>query len=396
MRAGVAVASLSLLLCGGVLLSFLTLTKDTERLREEADLVRVVRSLSAIQQKNEAVLSRLEKEALSVVTERFPWLPKNNTLPNYFLNSGSHTDNFYKYRDANIAFIHYPRAGGYRVIECLREISIKKHIAMSPLMTSKNRLLWERGEDNLEKFRHRLKFHSGRYVFGVCEKVDSPCSYFLLLREPMQQAISSYEYCKETYEDEICQGFNANKMTLREWILNQGSVLFHQLMLNINFCASDRTFNFNFTLPEGFLFEKKDMPCWMKQKIFLDKLSSTDLSHAVNYIISHLQSWFAVIGLLDDPQGSLEVFEKVYKLPFTKCKHFDRKETLSESHHGSFDNSANSVYQRQSDIYDENDPYTLSDDVYVRKALSADYRIYKAALKIYHMQKQTLSNRIWR
>ncbi|XP_046350929.2 uncharacterized protein LOC124131603 [Haliotis rufescens] len=396
MRAGVEAASLSLLLCGGMLLSYLTLTTDTETQREEADLVRVVRSLSAIQQKNEAVLSRLEKEALSVVTKKFPWLPKNNTLPNYLLNSGSHTDNDYKYRDANIAFIHYPRAGGYRVIECLREISIKKHIAMSPLMTSKNRLLWERGEDNLEKFRNRLKFHSGRYVFGVCEKVNSPCSYFLLLREPMQQAISSYEYCKETYEDEICQGFNANKMTLREWILSQGSVLFRQLMLNINFCASDHTFNFNLTLPEGFLFDKKDMPCWMKQKIFLDKLSSTDLSHAVNYIISHLQSWFAVIGLLDDPQGSLEVFEKVYKLPFTKCKHFDRKETLSEPHHASFDNSANSVYQRQSDIYDENDPYTLSDDVYVRKALSADYRIYKAALKIYHMQKQTLSNRIWR
>ena len=45
---------------------------------------------------------------------------------------------------------------------------------------------------------------------------------------------------------------------------------------------------------------------------------ATQRSALLNYFIDNLEDWFAVIGITEEFDISLQAFEKVYKLPFAK------------------------------------------------------------------------------
>ena len=348
------------------------------------------------QQKTANITSQHETDDIVAVKLKFPWLPKHNTLPNFFHRTkydrlDGHQDS--EYVTGSLVVGDNPRAAEGSFMECVRRIGVANYLSMSPVMSSGNRMTWESADDKKKRFRNRIKIHRGAYSFGLCENLNISCSYVIMFRNPLDQAVSSYQYCKEELEDERCQGVNANKVTLRQWILFHGSELFNQLIFSPHFCRDP--VNVSVSVPDEVWFgHKHDPPCWLKQMVLMRKFSKIDILHAVGYIIKHLEQWFGVVGLYEQMEDSMKMFQTVYKLHFTKCYDANKSRPVMADEDKVSENSARSVVQRQSDYFDENDPYYLRDDVHVKEALSADFQIYKEAERLFNIQKQLYSNRL--
>ncbi|XP_041361106.1 uncharacterized protein LOC121377253 [Gigantopelta aegis] len=392
------VTSVLLLLLGGAVptLWLVLFQQSGDDVRERKHLERLVRSLHLAQRKTDNITSQQETEDDRIVKLKFPWLPKKNTLPNFFHRTKhDRSDGFQdnEYVTGSLVFGDNPRAADVPLMECVRRISVTNYLSTSPIMSSGNRLAWESADDKMKKFRNKIKIHRGSYSFGVCESLNVSCSYVMMFRNPLEQALSNYQYCKYELTDELCQGVNANKVTLRQWILFHGSELFKQLIFSPHFCTD--SVNVSVTVPDEVWFgNKHDSPCWLKQKVLMEKFSKIDIIHATSYIVRHLEQWFGVVGLYDQMADSLKMFQTVYKLPFTKC--YETKKTRPDvaDEDVTSENSATSVVQRKSEFFDENDLHYLRDDIYVKEALSADNMIYKEAARLFNIQKQLYTNKL--
>ena len=65
---------------------------------------------------------------------------------------------------------------------------------------------------------------------GMCDDVTEkawPCSYFIVLRDPVARIVSSYFYCKREPDDMLCASpqLDARNASLREWAVHQRSFL---------------------------------------------------------------------------------------------------------------------------------------------------------------------------
>lgn len=359
--------------------------------REQHTLRRIVRSLNSIQVKKQNTQNERMKAANDIIDELLPWLPKNNTLPNYFFNGLVNNDSG-KYEKSNLVFLHHPRAAGTTVLDCLRNISMENNLPMSPLMDVNNLVIWVSGNGDSNMYREYMKIHRGRYSFGMCEKLKTPCSYFFMMRDPFERAVSSYYYCKRAIGDELCGAINANRVTLRQWIIEQGSILLRQILFSSKFCA-DGNDTFPFTPTNEDLVNINNLPCWYKEKVILEKLLEPDeLKLVTKYVVSNLNKWFSVVGMIEQFDESMALFEYIFKLPFSKCN--SRHEAKTNADIRVLTNRvSNRNSQRNEWLNTEaDDPEYLKNDVYVRNALSSDYEIYKEVKRIFSVQKQFYFN----
>ncbi|KAL5013463.1 hypothetical protein ScPMuIL_007733 [Solemya velum] len=386
---------IGLLLCITIVTPFLCLSllqpEADNTKKEQYVLRRIVRSLNSIQAKKQNVLNERRKAANDIIKELLPWLPKNNTLPNYFFNNLVNHDSR-EYEKSNLVFLHHPRSAGTAVLDCLRNISMENNLPMSPLMDVDNVVIWESGDGDANIYREFMKIHRGRYSFGMCEKLKTPCSYFFMMRDPFERAVSSYYYCKSALGDELCSAINANRVSLRKWILEQGSILFRQVLFSSKFCV-DRNDTFPFTPTNEDLVNKNNLPCWYKENIILEKLLDPgELKLVTNYVVSNLNKWFSVVGMVEKFEESMELFEHVFKLPFSKCNNRHKSETNGDVR--VLTNRVSNQNSRRSDWLnpEEDDPEFLKNDVYIRDALLPDYAIYKEVKRIFSIQKQFYFN----
>lgn len=349
-------------------------------------------SLNNIQGRHDKYRLLQEQITSSTVERVFPWLPKNNTLPNYFLYH--HTESTStkpmrpstKYRHSNIVFMVNPHQSGMSLMNCLQRIATNYSLSMSPVMSSRNRIAWEMIEGEERHLQDRIKVHRGGYTFGMCENLNSSCSYFLFLEDPLERALSTYHYCKEALGDELCSAVNANKVSVHEWIVQQGSLLFRQLLFHQSFCDLE----VNGTALEGsYLINRHNLPCWYRQKLHFDTLSPADLMEAVNYVVENLDKWFAVLGHAEELSSTVKMFEHVYQLPFSKC-HISPE--LSPENLVNDNRAYRGDIEKRS-IHTE-DTFLLQHNTFVKKALQADYRIYNKAKKLFKIQRQVLFNTI--
>ncbi len=332
-----------------------------------------------------------------VIRRQFPWAThKNNTVPNHFIHGSASAPAAPSSAQTgpapdlpHIVLLHQHRAAGSAIKHCLDELAQKQYFpATSPLFRSDTRYLWDKKKNKQSLTQKKLQVHAGQFAFGLCNDLSGSCSYGTLLRDPMESRISSYYHCKTHLSDEMCTVGNANEMSLRQWILHHGNLLFRQLLFQSHWCQVTEKFNSS-ALEVRTSVELERQPCWYKHKLSFEELSPEDVHHLLEYVLDNLGTWFSVIGLFEELRTSIQMFEKVYQFPFTQCSAFQN----IDSFHDEFSNRAHNKRHETADP-EESDPEYLKYDFEVQEAMHADVKIYKKAKTLFRMQKQTMLNQM--
>jgi hypothetical protein len=158
-------------------------------------------------------------------------------LPNYFIR-GDNTSRP-KYRNGTAVFMHHHKAGGTTMKSCLNAIIGKnprnnggrQHRFIETLHLDK-RLTWSYNWNQSQRLMY--DFISGGHVMGICNDLDPairPCSYFTMLRDPIEREVTSYFYCQVDDWDALCSSrrLHTRRTNIKQWALHQRSYLFTQL-----------------------------------------------------------------------------------------------------------------------------------------------------------------------
>ena len=225
-----------------------------------------------------------------------------NCLPNYFLKS--HSGYKSKYQSGTAVLIHHQKSGGTTLRKCLKDLlgapDRLDHMTGATFMGSMHTdyvLLWIHVLS--ESTRNNYQYIEGPNVMGICDTVPNtqPCSYYLLLRDPIDRAVSTYFYCKVERDDQLCatDQTDASKVDIKTWVIHQRSFLFAQLTFDIRYCNMSRR-------------QQQRLPCWYRQRTLMEE---TNLDQRLEFVLRDLVDRFAVIGMLDRFEESLVMFEEV-------------------------------------------------------------------------------------
>ncbi|XP_071854930.1 uncharacterized protein [Apostichopus japonicus] len=300
-----------------------------------------------------------------------------NVLPNYFLYAESMNKTRHQYGDTVVTYLHHNKAAGSSVKDCLGKVSRAQRARIS-LMDSNGR---SAAATRLKQRGNAFKFYMGGYSFGVCEQLSpQTCSYFTFVRDPYERVISSYSYCRRAAGDQLCQPGDPWAMTMKEWVLFQGSFLFRQILFRPEFCR----------LPRPKLTDKmrnaRGIPCWYKEKLHLkDSLNDTMMEDLLDYVLLNLDKWFAVIGVTDEYDTSLAMLEEAYGIPFhSKCS----GKRINVSDYKNVEVKGSAANETEHDVFVKTTKAELMADEEVRLALRADIKIYEQAKLIFERQRE--------
>ncbi|OWF39538.1 uncharacterized protein LOC110464920 [Mizuhopecten yessoensis] len=382
----------------GPLLWMVSAPRDDIYKEKDIHLRRLVRSLHSLEKDRQLIEDSKSDADKKTVSSKVPWLQKdfNKFLPNIYLRKSTKPT----IRDSAIVFLQQEFASADKLLHtCLSNISYDKDLPMSPVMHVQNRLLWNAGTKDSLAFKERIKVHRGPYSFGACDKINVKCAHFIMVHDPFELAMSSYEFCKADPYHEKCTAFQSKSVSLREWILLQKGALFYQLLFSPEMCSQDKSRQLKYLqksqLNSTIHDQDQRNPCWYRQKLLLGQaLSDTDIGHITDFIVNHLSDWFAVIGLGADVDSSLEMFEKAFELPFTKCLKSDSGNDLNNNNSYNRASHTESEEDEPSDDYDDDDTLDLRDDFRIQEAMLPDLKIYKEARRLFHIQQQILLNKV--
>ena len=247
--------------------------------------------------------------------------------------------------------------------------------------------------------------------------ITSGCAYFIMAQDPVQAAASSHQYCQESSGDPECAGIPAGTLSLKQWIMYRGSLLFLQLVTsNGKRVLKDKTDLHHWSrngpalartchpwtgpmlhqeevsstsqnLPADITSELaalKNPPCWVQKRLYLQSMKPSERKLLLQYVLRHLEHWFTVVGIQDDVARSMQMFSDVFHMPFNECA-TNRSGNPTSTSGG----EGNSSTRRKSI---ETEVNSLYDDVEVREALMEDLEIYKKLKQIYNVQKQIKFN----
>ncbi|XP_022104516.1 uncharacterized protein LOC110986706 [Acanthaster planci] len=330
----------------------------------------------------------------------FPWPRREKLMPNYLLNlNGAEEVKSTSLNNDVLIFLHHNKAAGTTAKECLRQVVKATDRELGHVLSSEGRLGLL---SNLRKLHRRGKrrpdTYFGGYAFGACDELQQPCSYFTVLRDPYTRTLSSHSYCKKARTDQLCTALHAEKTTLREWALHQGSFFFRQLVFHPEFC-SDKTKWIPFVdlkgEPHEFEGSKslEDATCWFRQKLIMSlTLNRTEHDALLQYCLDNLEHWFKVIMLVDEFDLSLAMMELAYKLPFHELCSGSHVNIGSYEKHGNSTNiklKSNITSPNSSLLNDSiaNQIRDLKADPTVQDVLRADMMIYQKGLEIFEKQK---------
>ncbi|XP_070563069.1 uncharacterized protein [Ptychodera flava] len=316
---------------------------------------------------------------------KYRWLVKRNFLPNFYTRS-TDQPNFSRwppdqiYANSTIVFVHNQKSGGSTAKNCLKDI-MKFYGHEQPLLAA---------NPNAEEFFAQMlkdgpgqdlaRSYMGDSTFGICDFTDKPCSYFTVLRDPYERVISSHNMCKLTEDQAQCIVRNATELSLKEWALHQGSFFFRQLLANPLFFTKEYTKLIDkLRGPEDPPTEK--IPPWWRIELILNKMMDEKQKMvALQYILDNLESWFAVIGLTDEYDTNLILFERAFGLPFYSRCAGDMSNKRQYKLAGQ--NPQTSRQDVVAQLHRE-----LNRDPDVNRALYYDVKIYRKARDIFQRQK---------
>lgn len=321
--------------------------------------------------------------------DSFSWpVVRKSYLPNYFmLWDKEKTPSVLSYRHGNIVFLHHNKAGGITIRKCLNTLG---HDSGNGVNVSSNVISYRYMNREFDYWKHaqrtkkRMALYGG-YAFGVCDMMNDgrPCSYFTMIRDPYDRAISAYLHCqKNTSKDQLCTALKANEVSVVDWALHHGSFFFRQLIINVAVCNGsydDSEYLRNLDdIPHKFSGDV--VPCWFKHKVLLQRmLTERERDRLLQHLLDNLENYFSVIGLLEHFDLSLAMLQHVYHIPF--------RDQCSDSHYneGKFRKVNQEIEAKE--LVAKLKRELLSDPL-VNQSLHADILLYKKAHTIFNRQMQ--------
>ncbi|XP_003728258.2 uncharacterized protein LOC100888079 [Strongylocentrotus purpuratus] len=297
-----------------------------------------------------------------------------NQLPNYFTR-GDPAGLAERYREGKMAFVQNVKSGGTTIKNCIVEMCRDLHIPTS-YIDNRNRMETftkyeiEAGTPNRTIFR-------GQGSYTICEYVrDRPCSYFTMVREPVSRLVSSYLFCQQSGTD--CTKSSVN-VSLDAWALNWGSMLFHTIFWHFQkhfpFKGADNCFQHQSAEFRVFAKElQHKYPSIVTGNRLGYRMTYRERQAFLSYCLENLENRFAVIGLIEEFNTSVDLYQEVYRLPFRDYLH-----------------GAKNIGRAKQEM-DPSKINKMKEEIranpFIMEALYEDIKIYEKAQEIMKLQKQ--------
>ena len=255
----------------------------------------------------------------------------------------------------------------------------------------------------------------GDYVMGLCNvlPVDRPCGYYTMLREPRARIASSYLHCQYEPFDQLCMShvLDAREVTFAQWVEHQGNYLLRQLAFDVSQSLSiEEQYELyaRHARHRRFMRDLDATNAWLEPGVNLSSFDQsagtqdTDvlqfkpnmlwliaaargddsaLEADVESFADLLESTFAVIGIVERYDESLQLFEATFGLPFVEsAKHKSKQQAALQLHlHQGEDlrrrRGTQSALIREFDKHPELDAH-----------IAGDLRLYERAVDIFDRQ----------
>ena len=258
----------------------------------------------------------------------------------------------------------------------------------------------------------------GDYTMGLCNRLpgNRPCAYYTMLREPRKRIASSYLHCQYEPDDQLCMShvLQAKEATFKQWVQHQGNYLFKQLTFDLQQSLSIEeqyaaylnyskhrklvekmgvagAWTGNVAEPvvtkeeEGdlivqMLHFKPNMLWLLEQKRGFD-VSERDAQSVIQLLEYH----FAVIGLVERFDESLEMYETVFGLPYPDAIRHKTQEQAGHQmhvHEGEDLADRKETQKRLVDMFDT--------DPELDKMISIDLALYDKAVDLFEEQHEVM------
>ncbi|KAJ8038626.1 hypothetical protein HOLleu_16098 [Holothuria leucospilota] len=287
----------------------------------------------------------------------FPDFPRS--IPNVYL----HNITLSNYRNPLPTFLHNPKSGGTTLKKCLMTISEKENKKLIPFMTTDNRLDIEVGLLSGVYNWKSVDLAAGSVSMGICQNIDTPrrrCAYYTIVREPYDRIISHYFFCKGGGVTSL----PCHNKTIEEYVMDVGSLFFRQLLFQVR-CVRRR--------PE----KTVEYRCFRN----LSAENIEDIDELTNYLVGKLESFFAVIGLTEEYDTSLVLFQDVFKFQFYDDCRGLKFNTAPIA-------SSNSAVKQRHELEKAEVKKRLLANEEIRRVLRPDVLLYEKAKEIFQQQKQ--------
>lgn len=293
---------------------------------------------------------------------RFP-----RSVPNVYLTDIPVT----QYRDPLPAFLHNPKSGGTTIKKCLVTMAENENLTISPFLWKETRTQFE--EDLLNGAYEGTRFDlvAGDVSLGTCARMPThrTCAYYTVVREPYDRAVSQYFFCKGGGET----ANSCTNKTIEEYVLNVGSLFFRQLTYQTT-C---------YNIMSSSKLEAASNDHGWRCKKNLHSSSEKEKDRLIAYLLKKMDSIFAVIGITERYEESLELFQDAFNLSFhDTCSGF----------RFNVGPSINSTRRRRTET-DENlhrikeeAKRSLMINAKIRKSLRPDILLYRKAKEIFEKQ----------
>eukprot|EP00040_Diaphanoeca_grandis_P023927 m.130824 g.130824 ORF g.130824 m.130824 type:complete len:1136 (-) comp29504_c1_seq1:372-3779(-) len=259
----------------------------------------------------------------------------------------------------------------------------------------------------------------GDYSMGLCNVLPSsrPCAYYTMLREPRKRIASSYLHCQYEPDDQLCMShvLDAREASFEQWVAHQGNYLFRQLTFDLQQSLSTEEQYEMYIQFEKHRALREQMGAngaWLRktqQETLAEEDNTDDFvartlrfkpnmlwlleqnrefpinEHDAISVIDLLEYHFAVIGLVERFDESLEMFEAVFGLPFPDAISKKSQEQTEQQLHVHEGEDLGRRRQIQNDYMDEfkNNPKL---DSYI----AIDLALYEKAKVLFEDQHAVL------
>ncbi|KAJ8041373.1 hypothetical protein HOLleu_12173 [Holothuria leucospilota] len=286
----------------------------------------------------------------------------NNALPNPYVTGRNITD----YSKSIMAFMHNPKSGGTTLKDCILTLTQELH-QRRPILLAGNDSRVEIQENILNGIINPEKYNfiMGGASLGICESFSSrKCSYFTILREPYDRMISHYFFCKDGGKS----GAPCANKSIEEFTLRVGSLFFSQLAVTVTCHCDNNCDNIS----------KQPWQCVSDHSSYYKNIEYKD--EFLQFLIQHLDSYFAVIGLTEEYDTTLTILQSTFGVPFHNlCSGFQR----NAGKYGSKGKASSEERKLEAK------KRMLASEA-VRRTLYPDVMLYERAKQIFQMQKEKL------
>lgn len=179
-----------------------------------------------------------------------------------------------------VIFLHIPKTAGTTIRDITRRQYSPKAI-FSPKSSFTASIRKEQASLDIPR-AEKLKLIQGHFGFGIHEHLAQHCTYFTLLRDPIERCISSYFYMRRTASHRHYKTINSRYQTLEKYI-KSGFIKKHSLdNLQVRFLSG------------------------LRGEINQDALSREALEYAKFNLVNN----FLVVGIVEEFDQSLLLLQK--------------------------------------------------------------------------------------